>query len=153
MQRSECCECVDLVQHIKTATIATHAPYFNSSLRSPQDPKAHLRFIFQEMDKDGGGMVEKQEFVKALDTFGFRLNVKQIKRLCDRLDSDRDGSIDFKEFVSFCEESDESQEHLLLLDKRGGKNSESDKELAKLLQFELKRISMGKVSYEERAKS
>ncbi|GMI06168.1 hypothetical protein TrVE_jg10079 [Triparma verrucosa] len=109
-----------------------------------EDPKAHLRFIFQEMDKDGGGMVEKQEFVKALDTFGFRLNVKQIKRLCDRLDSDRDGSIDFKEFVSFCEESDESQEHQLLLDKRGGKNSESDKELAKLLQFELKRISMGK---------
>jgi len=59
------------------------------------------------MDKDGGGTVEKSEFVKALAHFGFKLTTYQVKRLCDRLDRDKDGTIDFKEFVEFCEESSE----------------------------------------------
>jgi hypothetical protein len=108
-----------------------------------EDPGAHFRFIFQEMDKDGGGTVEKSEFVKALKSFGFKLTSYQVKRLCDRLDRDKDGTIDFKEFAEFCEDTDESREHTSILDKRGGKNAELDKELADTLKSELKRITMG----------
>ena len=94
------------------------------------DPQGHLRFIFQEMDKDGSGTVEKSEFVKALQNFGFRLTPPQVKRLCDRLDTDRDGNIDFKEFMDFCESSEDSERHQLMLDKRGGKNAEGDKQVS-----------------------
>ena len=53
-----------------------------------------------------------------------------MKRLCDRLDRDKDGTIDFKEFAEFCEDSTESQAHAIVLDKRGGKNAEFDKEVS-----------------------
>ena len=111
-----------------------------------EDPGAHFRFIFQEMDKDGGGTVDKTEFVNALTSFGFKLTIPQVKRLCGRLDQDNNGTIDFQEFVDFCEESSESLKHELRINDKGGRNAEFDKELSTTLKNELKRLTMGTVA-------
>jgi len=109
-----------------------------------EDPTAHMRFIFQEMDKDGSNTVEKGEFSKALKTFGFKLTVAQMKRLCDMLDHDRDGNLDFREFVDFCEAEEELpvEDDGTLTEKQRRRDKEN-REIGSILKVELKRITMG----------
>ena len=93
-------------KHKNGATISGYEIAYRRVGEDPaDDPGAHLRFIFQEIDKDGGGTVERSEFMKSLKNFGFKLTPPQVNRLCDLLDEDGDGEINFKEFVDFCENS------------------------------------------------
>jgi len=94
-------------EHKNGATISGYEIAYRRVGEDPgQDPGAHLRFIFQEIDKDGEGSIGREEFMKGIKKIGFKLTPNQVKRLCDLLDGDGDGGIDFKEFVEFCENED-----------------------------------------------
>ena len=52
-------------KHKNGATISGYEIAYRRVGEDPaEDPGAHLRFIFQEIDKDGEGTIERSEFQK-----------------------------------------------------------------------------------------
>jgi len=62
--------------------------------------------LFSTMDNDGGGQLEVVEFLEGLAKFGFLLKLKQASQIVSLFDSEGDGTVDYAEFVEFCEAKD-----------------------------------------------
>lgn len=54
---------------------------------------------FQYFDRDNSGYITKQELEQALENYGMG-DQKTIKEIIDEVDTDRDGRIDYEEFVA-----------------------------------------------------
>lgn len=87
--------------------MTTKAPslYLNSDLKTihtlPVDQMtAALRDTFQAFDEDGDGTISPQEITSFLHTFGENLTHTQLDGIMRELDANRNGLIDFDEFVS-----------------------------------------------------
>lgn len=55
------------------------------------------------VDEDGGGTIDRLEWIQYLaspDGFGAEYFDFELKQLFDKYDADKDGSIDFDEFLS-----------------------------------------------------
>lgn len=57
--------------------------------------------IFERMDADGSGMLNKQEFVIALTSMELGLTRREINTIMFQIDQDNDGNISYREFVPF----------------------------------------------------
>eukprot|EP00930_Biecheleria_cincta_P055455 TRINITY_DN41770_c0_g1_i1.p1 TRINITY_DN41770_c0_g1~~TRINITY_DN41770_c0_g1_i1.p1 ORF type:complete len:443 (+),score=126.98 TRINITY_DN41770_c0_g1_i1:53-1330(+) len=57
--------------------------------------------IFEKMDEDGSGMLNKQEFVAALTSMELGLTRREINAIMFQVDQDNDGNVSYKEFVPF----------------------------------------------------
>jgi len=60
-----------------------------------------LKQLFEIADKDGNGVLDREELKDALQTLGFSyLNDSQIEKILGRADADENAVIDFEEFVA-----------------------------------------------------
>lgn len=57
--------------------------------------------IFEKMDEDASGVLNKQEFVAALTSMELGLTRREINAIMFQVDQDHDGNISYKEFVPF----------------------------------------------------
>jgi len=57
--------------------------------------------IFERMDSDGSGQLNKQEFITALTSMELGLTRREINTIMFQIDQDQDGNISYREFVPF----------------------------------------------------
>jgi len=68
---------------------------------SREELTALVGSIFERMDEDHSGMLNKQEFVAALTSMELGLTRREINAIMFQVDQDKDGRISYKEFVPF----------------------------------------------------
>eukprot|EP01035_Chromulina_nebulosa_P018704 gene18704-24463_t len=61
---------------------------------------AEFREIFNLVDKDGGGTINKTELAELMDTLGIDASTEDIDQMISEIDADGNGDIDFEEFVA-----------------------------------------------------
>jgi len=60
-----------------------------------------VKAAFRIWDKNGDGLISRTELQKVLTKMCSGFSPQQVKTLCDLLDSDHDGNVDYDEFVDF----------------------------------------------------
>ena len=77
-------------------------PFMYRKLMSPEEQTAVIR-SFKNFDKSGDHVIEADEFKALLKDMG-RTDVTddQIKEIFDKYDSNKDGKIDFMEYLEMC---------------------------------------------------
>lgn len=87
-------------EYCLTNTFAQNGPSFLESLYKNKDS---LETIFRIMDKDGSGLISMEEFKDACDLLSQHVNtpmsVEQAEELARSIDINKDGFIDFNEFL------------------------------------------------------
>lgn len=78
-----------------------------------------LHEVFQIFDRDSDGLINRQDLMDSFNNFGLGLTVVQIEKILKLIDSNKDGSIEFKEFEKVFERE-------LDLKKYGKKNLKLD---------------------------
>jgi len=63
------------------------------------DTMEEIRMAFRAFDTDGDGKISKEEFRICMLNFGERFGDDEINDMVKEADNDKDGSIDFDEFV------------------------------------------------------
>ena len=71
---------------------------FIDSLTSEQI--LEFREAFQAFDKDGNGSITTKELGTVMRSLGQNLSEAEIKEIIDEVDEDKNGTIDFQEFLS-----------------------------------------------------
>ena len=71
---------------------------FIDSLTSEQI--LEFREAFQAFDKDGNGSITTKELGTVMRSLGQNLSESEIKEIIDEVDEDKNGTIDFQEFLS-----------------------------------------------------
>eukprot|EP00798_Chlamydomonas_sp_ICE-L_P012168 gene12168-15284_t len=66
----------------------------------PEEEVIGLLTLFRDMDEDGDGVLTTEELRQALDHKGIKMSAKQAHALVDRADMNRDGMIDYEEFLA-----------------------------------------------------
>lgn len=69
---------------------------------SPKE-KAELKNHFDSFDKDGNGSITAAEIGEVLKSIGEPASMDEIKKILAEVDTDRSGTIDFNEFITFYE--------------------------------------------------
>jgi hypothetical protein len=62
--------------------------------------------IFREFDEDGNGTISQTEFRNAIRKLNLGLSSREIDKLMERIDTNSDGKIDWREFMSKFKTSD-----------------------------------------------
>lgn len=62
---------------------------------------AEVREIFGHFDKNGNGVIERDEFVSLLEALDADLTEEQINAGLEALDKNRNGLIEFQEFIDW----------------------------------------------------
>ena len=71
-----------------------------SSDRTLFGEKMHTaRDLFQQMDRDGSGMIEADEFRVAFQRLGLGITPAQLKHLMGLMDRDGNGAVDYRELL------------------------------------------------------
>lgn len=71
---------------------------------SEEELVEYLTHLFLESDKDGNGVLDKQEFKRLMQSADLGLSKKQIKFLYAEADINDDGTIEYREFIPACVE-------------------------------------------------
>ena len=66
-----------------------------------QEALDEVREIFEHFDKDGNGTIESDEFRNLLNALGAGMEDEEIAIGLDALDTNRNGRIDYDEFVAW----------------------------------------------------
>ncbi|XP_069114937.1 uncharacterized protein [Argopecten irradians] len=79
------------------------------------ETKATLRITFDHFDKNGDGTVSVKEFGKVFRSLGKNVTEDEIKRMINEVDKDKNGKLNFEEFVDFitthkCTQTQEERE-------------------------------------------
>ena len=61
--------------------------------------KGSVEKLFKRYDTDGSGQLDYGEFSRALNDVGVNLEPREFARVIHHIDANRDGQVDFKEFV------------------------------------------------------
>lgn len=67
----------------------------------PEEELEEYREAFNLFDKDGGGSISTDEFLKVLRNLGQKVTREEAAQISAELDSDGSGEIEFKEFVCY----------------------------------------------------
>jgi calmodulin len=73
---------------------------FEQNVRNP-GVEENLIDAFRMFDKDGNGKINAKEFKEAMTSFGDKLTEDEAEEMISQADLNRDGTIDYKEFVKF----------------------------------------------------
>ena len=68
--------------------------------------RPRFRQVFEEIDRDGSGTIDRREFKKAMEQIGFELSSRQVKQLFTKFDRYFTGEITYKDFEKFAEDGD-----------------------------------------------
>ncbi|CAK8999349.1 Calmodulin-like protein 12 (Touch-induced calmodulin-related protein 3) [Durusdinium trenchii] len=68
---------------------------------SREELTALVGSMFERMDEDHSGILNKQEFVAALTSMELGLTRREINAIMFQVDQDRDGNVSYREFVPF----------------------------------------------------
>lgn len=79
---------------------AEHNHRLQQEIRSFQDP-AKIRQVFNRIDLNGGGTIDKGELRAMMQRFGFSLNDAEIGELWKLIDTDFDGVVSLPEFSQY----------------------------------------------------
>jgi hypothetical protein len=63
-----------------------------------------IQGLFESMDKDNSGVIDKYELKIALEELGITLRPRELNDMVKKYDVDRSGTIDFEEFLSMIKE-------------------------------------------------
>lgn len=63
--------------------------------------RSTVRKVFDSLDTDGNGTLDREEVGKAGQTLGQSLTSEELDTAMQQMDNDGDGSVDFKEFLAF----------------------------------------------------
>jgi len=63
--------------------------------------KEKIKVVFQQVDRDGNGKIDKEEFFRFIQTLGLAMNRKESDLVFDVVDSDDNGYICFIEFYEY----------------------------------------------------
>ena len=74
--------------------------YYEAKYREP-DSEEELKSAFKVFDKDGNGFIDKDELMNVVTTLGEPLSPEEADEMIRDADTNRDGRIDYKEFVKF----------------------------------------------------
>ncbi len=66
-----------------------------------EEMMVEIREIFDHFDKDSNGTIEVNEFADLLDALGAEMSAEEVRVGLDVLDTNRNGRIDFHEFVEW----------------------------------------------------
>mmetsp|Transcript_64123 Transcript_64123/g.119225 ORF Transcript_64123/g.119225 Transcript_64123/m.119225 type:complete len:776 (-) Transcript_64123:71-2398(-) len=64
-------------------------------------PESHVRKKFQQWDKNGDGIISQEELVEVMQSLGGQFSEEETKALFNHIDKDKDGKVDYNEFVSW----------------------------------------------------
>ena len=67
-----------------------------------QEKVPAMRRMFSLMDRDGSGMISKDELKDLLHSQGYYPSESELETMMEEIDSDNNGEIDFEEFVRYC---------------------------------------------------
>lgn len=67
-----------------------------------KDKVPAMRKMFSLIDRDGSGMISKDELKELLYSQGYYPSETELETMMGEIDSDNSGEIDFEEFVSYC---------------------------------------------------
>lgn len=67
-----------------------------------KDKVPAMRRMFSLMDRDGSGMISRDELKELLHSQGYHPSESELDTMVRELDADNSGEIDFEEFVSYC---------------------------------------------------
>eukprot|EP00946_MAST-07B_sp_MAST-7B-sp1_P000763 g763.t1 len=67
--------------------------------------------VFHDMDRDGNGVLDRREFGKGLSDLGIDLSRRDLDRVMDYFDYDRDGFIRYDNFVDMVDSRSEGRYH------------------------------------------
>lgn len=59
----------------------------------------NLAKIFKEMDRNGNGNLDVEDFRWGFIDLGFNLTQEEAKQLLEHFDKDKNGSVNFEEFI------------------------------------------------------
>lgn len=92
----------------------------SSELRPETPPKLHkfndtdvkkLRRSFDDIDKDGGGTLDREEIVEATKQFGIDdVSEEDVRAMLEKFDTNGDGIMDFEEFLTMMSALDASRD-------------------------------------------
>lgn len=68
------------------------------SFFTPKDLK-DIKYVFNTFDTDQSGSIDDKELAQALERLGEKVDEKRVAQLIEEVDLDKDGTIDFKEFL------------------------------------------------------
>ena len=74
--------------------------------------------MFHQLDEDEKGSLSRKKFKEGLEDLGFELTNREFERVLDRFDTDGDGEVSYKEFVSFLTKRCDAFEPVSRLKKR-----------------------------------
>lgn len=63
--------------------------------------EAMMRRVFRSFDKDGNGVIDRNEFKAIFDEMGRDLSEDELKRSMTMIDTNADGRIDYEEFIAY----------------------------------------------------
>ena len=76
---------------------ASHHPYVYYTLRRQGIENA--RRLFNEIDSDGNGVIELDEFIEAYQKKDPNVSQQHLRKLFEEADIDENGTLEFDEFV------------------------------------------------------
>jgi hypothetical protein len=88
---------------VRAKAISAHSDIISSFVSTAEWPtgQAALKALFTVADKNGNGLIEKEELVTAFSALGFTwLKEKQVKGIFERADTDENGTIDLQEWMT-----------------------------------------------------
>ena len=111
---------------------------YTKVLDIPEDKIAEYKEAFDMFDKDGSGTISVNEIVKIMKNFGYPIKKSEAQKMISDIDDNRDGEIDFEEFVTLMEKKtntvEETEEELVL---RAFKSFDKDHD-GKITNYEFK---------------
>ncbi|XP_796620.1 calmodulin [Strongylocentrotus purpuratus] len=69
-------------------------------VKALQDLEKEIRAAFKTMDKDGSGSLSHAEVKQVFADFGEKLSDKDVDALIKEADTDKDGTVNYEEFVA-----------------------------------------------------
>ncbi|XP_048729308.1 calmodulin-A-like isoform X2 [Ostrea edulis] len=72
---------------------------------SEADKEASIRAAFKIFDRDGNGLIDGKELKYAMQNLGEKLTDKELADMMKEADTDKDGKIDYEEFVQIWKDS------------------------------------------------
>lgn len=99
--------------------------YDQETYKGPSD--AELKMMFRVFDRDNDGHIGSDELAEVLRSMGKRPLTKKIQKMLDECDSDKNGTIELEEFITYMRKKAAKKAETLRNKGKGKKEAEEEK--------------------------